>query len=176
MKGSASCVFTVTVKDVESPLIICPGPMTVNATGPLGAAATFAPNAADNCSVTTTSVPASGSVFAIGTTTVTSVAQDPSNNQSTCSFTVHVKGAAEQLADLVSALNGMQMKAGVKNSLLAKLNNALAKIASADTNGACGQLGSFINEVNGKRGGDISASDADALIAAATQIKAVLGC
>jgi len=176
VKGSASCVFNVTVKDVESPLLICPGNMTVNATGPLGVAVTFAPNAADNCSVTTTSVPASGSVFAIGTTSVNSVAQDPSNNQSTCSFTVHVKGAAEQLADLITAVNAMQMKAGVKNSLLAKLNDALAKIAAANTNAACGQLAAFLNEVNGKRGGDISVSDADALIDAATRIRAVLGC
>jgi hypothetical protein len=68
VNGSASCSFNVTVKDVESPLIACPGPMTVDATGPLGVVVTFAPVAADNCSATTTSVPPSGSVFAIGTT------------------------------------------------------------------------------------------------------------
>ena len=51
------CKFSVTVNDVEAPLIACPAPMTVDATGPLGATATFAPTAGDNCSATVSSVP-----------------------------------------------------------------------------------------------------------------------
>ncbi len=176
VNGSASCSFNVTVKDVESPVIACPGPMTVDATGPLGVVVTFAPVVADNCSATTTSVPSSGSVFAIGTTAVNSTAQDPSGNQSTCGFTVHVKGAAEQLADFVTAVNGLAANAGTKNSLLAKLNAALAKVSDPNNGAACGELAAFINEVTAKRGNGISTIDADALIAKATQIRAVLGC
>src|SRR5262249_46059403 len=94
--GTNSCSFKVTVKDVEAPLITCPGPQVAPATGPQGALVMFASSAADNCSVSSvTSTPASGSQFSIGDTLVTSTAQDPSGNQSSCSFNVHVKGAAE---------------------------------------------------------------------------------
>src|SRR5207248_1638003 len=47
--------------------------------------------ATDNCSVTNlVSVPASGSAFPVGVTTVTNTATDSSGNSSTCSFTVTV--------------------------------------------------------------------------------------
>jgi hypothetical protein len=170
------CTFSVTVKDVEAPLIACPAPMTVDATGPLGAAATFAPTAGDNCSATVSSVPASGSVFAIGTTTVNSTAQDPSGNQASCSFTVHVKGAAEQLSDLITAVTNVSAKEGTRISLLAKLQTALALVQANDTAAACATLAAFINEVTSHSGKDISVADADALIAKATQIRTVLGC
>jgi HYR domain-containing protein len=171
-----SCSFTVTVKDVELPTIACPAPMTIDATGPLGAIATFAPTSGDNCSTTVTSVPPSGSTFAIGTTTVNSTAQDPSGNQASCSFTVHVKGALEQTTDLVTMVGGLALNPGTRTSLLAKLNAALADLADGAAGSACGELAAFINEVEGKRDKEISASDADALIAKATQIRAVMGC
>jgi hypothetical protein len=170
------CTFSVTVKDVEAPLIACPAPMTVDATGPLGVTATFAPTAGDNCSATVSSVPASGSVFAIGTTTVNSTAQDPSGNQASCSFTVHVKGAAEQLGDLITAVTNLSAKEGTTMSLLAKLQTALARVQANDAASACGTLAAFINEVTAHSGKDISVADADALIAKATQIRTVLGC
>jgi hypothetical protein len=166
----------VTVKDAEGPLIACPGPMVVAATTPQGTAVTFAPVAADNCSASVTSVPASGSVFAIGTTTVNSAAQDPSGNQSSCSFTVHVKGALEQTSDLMSAVNGLSTKDGIKNALLVKLDAVLAALLNSNNASACGSLGSFIDLVYSQRGKDLSTSDADALIAQSTQIRAVIGC
>jgi hypothetical protein len=166
----------VTVNDVEAPLIACPAPMTVDATGPLGATASFAPTAGDNCSATVSSVPASGSVFAIGTTTVNSTAQDPSGNQSSCGFTVHVKGAAEQLNDLITTVTNLATKPGTKNALLVKLNAALAKVQAVNNGPACGPLADFISLVNAQLGKDITVSDANALVAKATQIRAVLGC
>jgi hypothetical protein len=170
------CKLSVTVNDVEAPLIACPAPMTIDATGPSGAAATFAPVAGDNCSATVSSVPASGSVFAIGTTAVNSTAQDPSGNQSSCSFTVHVKGAAEQLNDLIVAVSNLATKQGTKNALLVKLNAALAKVQAVNNGPACGPLADFISLVNAQLGKDITVSDANALVAKATQIRAVLGC
>ncbi|MEO7924831.1 MAG: HYR domain-containing protein [Chitinophagaceae bacterium] len=86
------CTFTVRVNDNQSPTITCPANMIVgNSPGQCGATVTFAPAASDNCpGVVVTSVPASGSFFAIGTTTVTSTATDASGNTATCSFTVRV--------------------------------------------------------------------------------------
>ena len=174
--GSSSCTFSVTVKDAEGPQITCPAPVVVDATSPQGVTTTFAPVASDNCSVSVTSAPASGSVFPIGTTTVNSAAQDPAGHQASCSFTVHVKGAAEQLTDLVTIVNNLPLNQGNVNSLLSKLNQALASVSGENTGSACNTLGAFINEVTTKRGTQISASDADLLIAKATQIGAVLGC
>jgi hypothetical protein len=107
---------------------------------------------------------------------VNSTAQDPAGHQASCSFTVHVKGAAEQLTDLVTTVTNLPINQGNVNSLLNKLNEALASVSGQNTGSACNTLAAFINEVNAKRGTPISVSDADLLIAKATQIRAVLGC
>ncbi len=90
--GFATCTFKVTVKDTQPPVITCPANISVfNDPGLCGAKVNFTPTATDNCSkVTVTSVPASGSFFPVGTTTVTSTATDSSGNKSSCSFTVKV--------------------------------------------------------------------------------------
>jgi hypothetical protein len=175
---SDDCTFTVTVHDTEAPSLTCPAPMVVKATSPLGAVVSYAPTASDNCSVsTTTCAPPSGSVFAIGDTTPTCTAVDPSSNQTSCSFKVHVKGAAEQIGDLITLVNGLDVSsAGVKKALLAKLDAALAGIQASNGNAACGSMQAFMNLVNAQRNKALSATDADALIAAATQIRAVVGC
>ena len=138
----------------------------------------FAPTVSDNCPGTVvTCIPASGSVFAVGDTTVNCTATDAANNQSSCSFNVHVKGAAEQTADLVTAVNNLNIsKAGVKNALLFQLNSTLASLQLNNYVAACGSLQSFIDVVNAQRNKTISSSDADFLIAAANQIRAVIGC
>jgi hypothetical protein len=175
--GSAPCTFIVTVQDTQAPVITCPPPTVVNATGPAGAVVSFAVTAADNCSVTVVSTPASGSVFAIGDTAVQSTAADPSANQASCSFNVHVKGAAEQTADLLMALNSLNLsKPGVKNALLFQLNATLASLQTNNLVAACGALQSFIQTVNAQRNKSISTADADLLVAAANQIRTVIGC
>lgn len=90
--GGGMCTFTVRVNDTQPPSITCPANITTgNTTGMCGAVVTFAPSATDNCpGVVVSSVPASGSTFPIGTTTVTSTATDASGNTATCSFTVTV--------------------------------------------------------------------------------------
>ncbi len=89
--NTSSCNATVTVQDVDAPVITCPGDVTVdNDLGVCGAVVNFAATATDNCSATITYDPASGSTFPIGTTTVTATAEDPSGNQDVCTFTVTV--------------------------------------------------------------------------------------
>jgi HYR domain-containing protein len=174
---SDPCTFTVTVQDTENPAITCPAPMVVAATSPQGVAVSFTPSATDNCSVATlTSSPPSGSVFPIGTTTVNDEATDPSGNRSSCSFTIHVKGAAEQTADLITAVKNLATKTGIRNALLVKLNAALKNIQRNNTGAACGELQAFINLADAQRGKAITVGDADSLIAASTQIRAVIGC
>ena len=88
----STCTFTVTVNDTENPVITCPANITVNNdANACGAAVTFAATATDNCAGTViTYSHAPGSVFPIGTTTVTATATDASGNISTCTFTVTV--------------------------------------------------------------------------------------
>lgn len=92
---TATCSFTVTVKDVTLPTITCPANIVkANDLGLCGAATTYAiPTATDNCgiaSVSQLSGLASGSVFPVGTTTNVWRAVDVNTNSSTCSFTVTV--------------------------------------------------------------------------------------
>jgi uncharacterized repeat protein (TIGR01451 family) len=93
--NSGSCSFTVTVTDMQVPVITCPAniirttPVTCPAS--VGMVVTYtAPTASDNCgSVSVSCSPASGSTFPVGTTTVTCTANDGSNT-ATCTFKVKV--------------------------------------------------------------------------------------
>ncbi|HEU4719256.1 MAG TPA: HYR domain-containing protein [Bacteroidia bacterium] len=88
-----TCSFTVTVTDVENPVISnTPSSISVNNdAGLCGAVVSWTPpTATDNCSATLTSNYNSGDLFPPGTTTVTYTATDPSGNTATSSFTVTV--------------------------------------------------------------------------------------
>jgi gliding motility-associated-like protein len=89
--NSSTCSFTVTVTDNSAPVITnCPADITIEAQSSCQAEVTWSPPAAsDNCLVILSSSHNPG-LFNIGTTTVIYTATDPSNNSSTCSFTVTV--------------------------------------------------------------------------------------
>ena len=89
----AQCTQIITVNDQTAPVITCPS--NIAAVTPIGsctAVITFTPTATDNCggAVTITSIPASGSVFAMGTTPVNVTATDACGNSSTCTFNITV--------------------------------------------------------------------------------------
>jgi hypothetical protein len=92
--GGSNCSFTVTVKDTQAPTITCPANIAALTGGPNQSSIVVnypAPAASDNCpGVTVQCNPASGSSFAVGTTTVTCTATDGAGNKSSCSFQVCV--------------------------------------------------------------------------------------
>jgi len=90
--NQALCSFTVTVTDGQAPTITCPANLSIIAPpGTTGTNVTFVVNATDACGITNQqSVPASGSFFATGVTTVTNTATDANGNTSTCTFTITV--------------------------------------------------------------------------------------
>ncbi|NNT71702.1 HYR domain-containing protein [Flavobacterium sp. IMCC34852] len=90
--GSSTCTFTVTVNDTQPPTINCPANIvTTNTTGQCGKIVTFEATASDNCGTANLSYsPASGSTFAVGTTTVIATANDGNGNTTSCTFTVTV--------------------------------------------------------------------------------------
>jgi sugar lactone lactonase YvrE len=85
--------FTVTVQDTTPPVITVPSNITAAATSASGAAVTYTVTAVDpvDGTVSVTCIPASGSTFALGTTTVNCSAMDSHSNQSHASFTVTVQ-------------------------------------------------------------------------------------
>src|SRR5439155_236938 len=91
--NTGSCSFTVTVRDTTAPAVSCPSDIATEATSAAGAVATFTATASDLVDGATdvvTCAPASGSTFALGSTTVTCTAMDAAHNTGTCSFSVTV--------------------------------------------------------------------------------------
>jgi hypothetical protein len=90
--NTANGSFTVTVQDTTKPTLTLPANISTLATGNSGAAVTFLATATDlvDGSVTVNCTPASGSTFALGTTTVNCSATDAHGNAATGSFTVTV--------------------------------------------------------------------------------------
>jgi FIMAH domain-containing protein len=77
----------------------------------------------------------------------------------------------ENLIETIQAYNP-RLPQGIENSLLSKLNNALAALGRGDTADARELLQAFINEVQAQGGKKISEVQADELIAAANEILA----
>lgn len=84
--------FTIVVLDLTPPVVTVQGSVTLQATGPAGAPYTFTATAVDNVDGTVSAAcsPASGSTFAIGTTTVSCTATDAAGNSGSGSFVVTV--------------------------------------------------------------------------------------
>lgn len=99
--NSSTCTFTVKVNgdvpcegDTKKPVISgCPANIWLPTNASINGAVAIwaAPGASDNCGVTSlTATHVQGSVFPVGTTTVTYTAKDAANNTSTCSFLITV--------------------------------------------------------------------------------------
>jgi hypothetical protein len=111
--NTGSSVFSVIIKDSTPPSISVPATALVNniqATGPSGALVTFSTSATDivDGSVSVTCTPASGSTFALGSTTVTCTAKDTHNNAATATFQVTVK---DTVAPTISSPSDMTVEA-----------------------------------------------------------------
>jgi hypothetical protein len=177
--GSATQV--VTVVDNTQPVISCPANITIEPTCPTGAIATYTtPTATDNCgvqSVVRTAGPASGSVFPIGTTTVTHVATDIYGNTSSCSFTVTVLTPQAVIQNLQAAVNASSLTGTQKNGLLAKLSAALQGINNGQINVACNKLAEFNNSVGILiNNGSLSAATGNAWISSSNHVRNTIGC
>ncbi|HUU45787.1 MAG TPA: HYR domain-containing protein [Acidobacteriota bacterium] len=88
-----TCFFNVIVEDDQAPVAICPGDIEIVVSpGTPDTVVTFTSSASDNCpGATVTCDPPSGSVFAVGATSVCCVAVDATGDADTCCFTVTVR-------------------------------------------------------------------------------------
>ncbi|GAB3348564.1 hypothetical protein GCM10027430_09530 [Lysobacter tyrosinilyticus] len=91
--NSTSGSFAIKVQDTTAPALNLPADITIEATGPTGAAATFTVSATDivDTNVALTCSANSGDTFALGTTTVSCTGTDDSSNSTSGSFKVKVQ-------------------------------------------------------------------------------------
>jgi hypothetical protein len=107
---------------------------------------------------------------------VTCQATDGAGNPGTCTFTVVVKGAGQQIGDLVTQVQGYNFSFGTASSLTAKLQDASNLLTKGIIPGAGADLQSFINEANAQSGKkEITAAQSAGLVADATRIRTVMG-
>lgn len=179
--NTGSATQTVTVVDNTNPVISCPADITIEPTCPTGAIATYStPTATDNCgvqSIDRTAGGASGSVFPIGTTTVTHQATDIYGNTASCSFTVTVLTPQAVIQNLQAAVSASSLTGTQKNGLLAKLSAALNGLNNGQTNVACNKLSEFINSVGVLvNNGSLSSATGTAWINSANHVRNTIGC
>lgn len=178
--NKTSCSFTVTVNDAENPTISCPVSQTLEPTCPSGAVATWvAPVGTDNCpgAVTTRTGPAPGSVFPIGSTTVTYTVNDAHGHSASCSFTVTVLTVQAVLQNLRNSVAASSLTGTQKNGLLSKLDAAIDGLNTGHTNVACNKLSDFVNSVGTLIShGDITAAQGNAWISSANHVRNTIGC
>ena len=148
--------------------------ITTGATGPNGATVSDTlPAVTDPGGTPSTScAPAPGTVFAIGTTTVTCTATDTTDANSPLSttFTVTVMGAGGQLTSLGQAVQGVGVGLSATVALVQQ------ELANSHPKLACATLVAFIAEVKLETPRPIPAGIATQLVADAKQIQSVLAC
>jgi hypothetical protein len=162
------------VADTTPPVVTVPVGLTTDATASVGAVLSYAASATDDVdgAVPISCSPPSGSTFPIGTTTVTCTATDAAGNGASATFDVYVKGAAAQLADLESAVEGV----GPGTSFADRVGDARATLSSGKLREACELLAALGHQIAAQEGKSITEQQAAELLATVARIRAVLAC
>ena len=130
-RGAA--IRRVTVVDSAPPVVTVPATFTVEATGSTGAIVTYTASALDTISgsLEASCSPVSGSIFAIGATTVECTATDPAGNTATASFTVTVSDATAPVLTLPAPITAEAT--GPTGALVTYAASALDAVSGAVT-------------------------------------------
>jgi hypothetical protein len=83
---------------------------------------------------------------------------------------------ADQIDDLNALVRSFGLHDGLENSLITKLQDALAAVNASNTAAACVALTSFINASLAQSGKKLTAAQSKQLVDSATQVKSDLGC
>jgi hypothetical protein len=84
--------------------------------------------------------------------------------------------AADGITVMIHVVNSFHLSKSLQTSLDNKLQDVLSAINGGQTATACSELTDFIGYVQSHTGKGLTTSQATQLIAAATQVQAVLGC
>lgn len=175
---TTTCYYSIVDRDVEPPVVIVPADMTVDATGPAGAAVTFTATATDNRTLAPVLVcaPASGSVLPVGTTSVACTATDGAGNTATRTFAVRVRGAVEQLGRLGDKTAADLDLPVLRPVLRAEIGLAINALNARRAQVACAALSAYVTTVRLAPPGAFTAAERAELIADANRIRAAAGC
>ena len=169
--NSSSAEQTITVRDVEAPIITVPEDLTRNAASTTGAAVPYDVSAIDNVGVVSLSCDRpSGSNFPIGPITVTCTATDAAGNSVSRSFVVTLLNAQQQMQNLLDYLYGL----GAPNGTANPLANQLLAALSGNGN-SCVKMNDFVN-LAGKKASGLPYGSVPYMQAEAARICDVLGC
>jgi hypothetical protein len=92
-------------------------------------------------------------------------------------FTFQVPSSTpNQINDLIALVDSFNLPDGTENSLITKLQDALAAIDVSDTAMACDSLSAFINACEAQSGKKLTPDQCTQLITSANHIKSELGC
>jgi HYR domain len=177
--NTATATFVVRVRDTTPPSLMVPPDVVLDATSPAGVYVAVTATATDAVDPSPSVECAPTGTLRVGDTTVACTASDSSGNLTFGSVVVHVRGAAEQLSALIDAVVGTDAKQGIVTSLDAKLEAVREALSAANAGSradACTKLTAFNEEVTAQSGKELTTAQARDLGAAATRIRAVLGC
>jgi hypothetical protein len=157
--------------DRKPPALTLPAGFGVDATSPSGATVAYTASASDGTdpNPTLSCSPLSGTTFAIGSTTVRCTATDHVGNTAGGGFTVTVRGARQQLAELVRIV---AQKAGLPAAPAALLHT----LDGASDAQLCVGLKAFATVVQALSHHALDAATAAEWTARADRIRAVLAC
>jgi hypothetical protein len=169
--NSSSAEQTITVRDVENPIITVPENFTRNATTTTGGSVTYDVSALDNVGVVSLSCDRqSGTNFPLGPTTVTCTATDAAGNSVSGSFVVTLLNAQLQMQNLLDYLYGL----GAPNGTTNPLANQLLAALSGNGN-SCVKMNDFVN-LAGKKASGLPYGSVPFMQGEAARICDVLGC
>jgi hypothetical protein len=171
-----AALAAVAPADTTPPLLHIPSSIVVAATGPAGTVVFYGVSATDAVDgvVPVYCAPQAGSLFPIGDSIVACMARDSAGNAAVGGFNVHVKGAAEQIGDLMAIVSAIGPSAVGLNHILSR---ALVAVKAGQTSHACSELTTFGQAVYDlARRAQLTPAQASRLIDTAKRIKAVLAC
>jgi X-Pro dipeptidyl-peptidase len=172
--------FVVHVVDTTAPSLTVPAAISADATSPTGVVVTWTTSATDTVdpSPTVACTPPSGSFLAIGDTTVSCTATDASGNTSAPkTFTVHVRGASEELTNLEALVHSFGLAPALEANLEGWLTQAETLLGRGKS--ACTQYDWFIKQVIQYVAGTapkLTVAQGRALAAAASALEGASGC
>jgi HYR domain/WD40-like Beta Propeller Repeat len=171
--------FVVTFVDTTAPVMEL-NPINAVPSGPNGTRLGWDTHPTDNADWYPTVVcePESFSdfVFPIGDTTVTCTATDDSGNSSTGTFVVHVFSVSELLRQSETYLVQLGIEPALRRSLTADLEAAARAADKGNKAGTCSALTDYESHVRAQSGKKLSEETADALLADAAGIRAIVPC
>lgn len=171
--NAGETTFNVQVTDSTAPVLNLPDPVSVDSTSPSGTSVQFSASATDlvDGHVTPSCQPASGTTFTTGNTKVTCTANDAAGNSAEGSFTVTVRGAAEQAMAVATLLEGYD-----RPNCAVQAAQAYASLERGQQTAAKGQLGAVRNcTAAAVRSGRLTAAQGSAVNNAIARILATLG-